>query len=82
MDISRSKSKNPEFSSIALDEVHEQNNAVLKSIAGVTHILNRQDESTLLRWELCSHDLAKYLKDFEDVCSQTNVSICHQSTTE
>ena len=73
---------NPEFSSIALDQVHEQNNAVLKSVAGVTHILNRQDESALLRWELCSHDLAKYLKYFQDVCSQTNVSICHQSTTE
>ena len=68
------------FSSIALDQVHEQNNAVLKSVAGVTHILNRQDESALLRWELCSHDLAKYLKDFENICSQTNVSICHQST--
>ena len=66
-----------EFSSIALDQVHKQNNAVLKSVAGV-HILSRQYESALLRWELCSHDLAKYLKDFEDVCSQTNVSICHQ----
>ena len=73
---------NRKFSSIALDQVHEQNNAVLKSVAGVTHILNRQDESALLRWELCSHDLAKYLKDSKDVCSQTNVSICHQSTTE
>ena len=76
------RKSNREFSSIALDQVHEQNNAVLKSVAGVTHILNRQDESALLRWELCSHDLAKYSKDFEDVCSQTNVSICHQSTTE
>ena len=73
---------NWEFSSIALNQVHEQNNAVLKSVAGVTHILNRQDESALLRWELCSHDIAKYLKDFKDVCSQTNVSICHQSTIE
>ena len=40
---------NQEFSSIALDQVHEQNNAVLKSVAGVTHVLNRQDESGLLR---------------------------------
>ena len=74
--------KDGEFSRITLDPVHEQNNSVLKSVASVTHILNRQDESALLRWELCSHDLAKYLKGFEDVCSQTNVSICHQSTTE
>ena len=39
---------NREFSSIALDQVHEQNNAVLKSVAGVTHILNTQDESAIL----------------------------------
>ena len=73
---------NREFSSITLDQVHEQNNTVSKSVAGVTHILNRQDESALLRWELYSYDLAKYVKDFEDVCSQANVSICHQSNTE
>ena len=76
------QTSNREFSSIALDQVHEQKNAVLKSVACVTHILNRRHESVLLRWDLCSHDLAKYLKDFEDFCSQTNVSICHQSTTE
>ena len=69
---------NREFSSIALDQVHEQNNAVLKSVADVTHILNRQDESALLRWELCSHDLAKYFRRR----LLSNKCICHQSTIE
>ena len=64
---------NREFLSIAVDQIHEQNNAVLKSVAGVKHILNRQDESAIPRWELCSHDLAEYLKDFENVCSQANL---------
>ena len=64
---------NREFLSIAVDQIHEQNNAVLKSVAGVKHILNRQVESAIPRWELCSHDLAEYLKDFEDVCSQANL---------
>ena len=64
---------NREFSSIAVDQIREQNNAVLKSVAGVKHILNRQDESAIPRWELSSHDLAEYLKDFEDVCSQANL---------
>ena len=40
---------NREFPIIALDQVHEQNNALLKSVAGLTHISNRQDESALLR---------------------------------
>ena len=45
-------------SNVALDEVHEQNNAILKSVGGVAHLLNKQDESALLHWELCSRDLA------------------------
>ena len=49
---------NREISNIALDEVHEQNNAILKSIGGVAHLLNKQDESALSSWELCSNDLA------------------------
>ena len=54
---------NQKYSNIALNQVHEQNNDVPKSVGGVTHLLNKQDESTLLRWELCSNDLAKYLQD-------------------
>ena len=82
MDISHSKSQTENLQALPLTKSINKKNAVLKSVAGVTHILNRQDESALLQWELCSHDLAKYLKDSKDVCSQTNVSICHQSTTE
>ena len=47
-----------EISNIALDEVHEQNNGILKSAGGVAHLLNKQDESALLRWQLCSSALA------------------------
>ena len=64
-----------EFSNIALDQVHEQNNAVLKGVGGVTHLLNKEDESALLRWELCSHDLAELLLKFEDLSSTDNTSI-------
>ena len=55
-----------EFSTIALDEVHEQNN--IKSVGGVTRLLNRQEDSAF-RWELCSHDLSKMLLDFEELDS-------------
>ena len=71
-----------EFANIALDQFHEQNNAVLKSVGGVTNFLNRQDESALVRWELCSHDLSKMLLDFEDILSSENISICYPLQTE
>ena len=51
---------------MALDQVHEQNNTIIKGIGGATHLLNRTDESPLLRWELCAGDLSKLLRDFED----------------
>ena len=38
---------------MALDQVHEQNNTLIKGIGGASHLLNHSDESPLLRWELC-----------------------------
>ena len=55
---------------------------MLKGVGGVTHLLNRQDDSALLRWELCSHHLSKMLVDFEELLSTETVSICHPSTTK
>ena len=48
-----------EFSGIALDQVHEQNNKVIKGSGGSTHLLNRTDESGLIRWETAGSDIAR-----------------------
>ena len=61
-----------EFSCMALDQVHEQNNIIIKGIGGATHVMNRSEESPLLRWELCADDLSKLLRNFEDAQSQTS----------
>ena len=55
-----------EFSRIPLDQVHEQNNAYIRGVAGETHLVNHTDEAGLIRWELCSNELAMMIQEFEN----------------
>ena len=48
---------NTHFSRIALDHVHEQNNKKIKGASGATHLINRQNDSALIRWELCGPEI-------------------------
>ena len=63
---------NTHFSRIALDQVHEQNNRKIKGISGATHLINRQNDSALIRWELCGPEIDRLLTDFEDNINITN----------
>ena len=49
---------------MGLDQIHEQNNAVLKDIGGASS-LNKVDESSLARWGLCIHELASIVSEYE-----------------
>ena len=40
------------FSKISPDQVHEQNNNIIKGLGGATPFLNRENDSGLTRWEL------------------------------
>ena len=44
-----------QFSLMELDQIHEQNKAVMKGMGGATPSLNKVDESSLARWGLCIH---------------------------
>ena len=57
---------NTEFSRMALDQVHEQNNRYVKSVGGATPLVNRQDDSALVRWELCGPELSRIVREFEE----------------
>ena len=46
--FSFAKTKRP-FSRIAFDQVHEQNNKIIKGLGGATNLLNSNDESGLIR---------------------------------
>jgi len=55
-----------QYSLIGLDQVREQNNAVMKGMGGVTSLVNREDESSLARWGLCIHVLASIIDKYEN----------------
>ena len=63
--FSFAKTKRP-FSRMALDQVHEQNNKIIKGVGGATSLLNTQDESALIRWETCGPEVARIVSEFED----------------
>ena len=54
------------FSQMALNQVHEQNNKIIKGVGGATSLLNTQDESALIRWETCGPEVARIVSEFED----------------
>ena len=63
--FSFAKTKRP-FSRMALDQVHEQNNKIIKGVGGATSLLNTQDESALIRWETCGPEVARIVLEFQD----------------
>ena len=64
--FSVSLKQNVLFSRMALDQVHEQNNKIIKRVGGTTSLLNTQDESALVRWETCGPEVARIVSEFED----------------
>ena len=56
-----------QYSRMALDQVHEQNNKIIKGAGGATQLLNRANESALIRWETCGPDIARIVGEFEDL---------------
>ena len=61
-------SKGPKrpFSRKALDQVHEQNNKIIKGVGVATSLLDTQDKSAPIRWETCGPEVARILSEFED----------------
>ena len=59
------KSEN-QFSQMALDQVHEQNNRTIKSCGGATDLVNKVEESALIQWETCGPEVAQIINEFEE----------------
>ena len=64
---------NREFSRIGLDQVHEQNNKVIKGAGGASNLLNKENDSALLRWEVCNPELARMILEFEDCLDRNDI---------
>ena len=84
--FSFAKSKLP-FSRMALDQVHEQNNKIIKGQGGASGFLNLEDELGLIRWETCGPEVGRILCQFEeemkdDYASFHTTSIKHHEDNE
>ena len=53
------------FSRISPDQVHEQNNEIMKGVGGAIPLLNRENDSGLERWELSGTEVARLIDVFE-----------------
>ena len=51
---------------MTLDQIHEQNNKIIKGVGGDTSLLNTQDESAFIRWETCGPEVPRIVSEFED----------------
>ena len=58
---------------MGLDQIHEQNNKVIKGAGGASALLNKEDDSALLRWEVCSPELARVILEFEDSLDKNEI---------
>ena len=61
---------NSKFSILAIDQIHEQNNKNIKGSGGTRHLLNKTDESGLIRWETIVTDIARILSEFGDIINE------------
>ena len=60
------------FSRMALDQLHKQNNKVIKGVSGATSVINRKDDSALIQWALCGPELARMIEVFEQEYSHSD----------
>ena len=55
-----------EFPTIALDQVGEQNNQVIKWNGGATDLVNKRDNSSVIHVEICGPGIARIMIEFEE----------------
>ena len=56
---------NRQFSLMGLDQIHKQNNDVMKGMVGATSSLSKVEESSSARWTLCIHEQASIVSEYE-----------------
>ena len=51
---------------MAPDQLHEQNNENIKGVGGGVHLVNRTNQSGLIKWELCGPEIVRLVEQFEN----------------
>ena len=55
-----------QFFQMALDQLQEQNNRIIKSCGGVTDLVNKAEESAFIQWEMSGPDVSRIISEFEE----------------
>ena len=69
------------FSAIALDQVHEQNNATIKGAGGVIDLFSSDIESALRRRDVAAPDICRLVSEYEQLCKVKGNDV-NESTTK
>ena len=62
---------------MSFDQVHEQNNKIIKGLGGATSFLNSEDDSALIRWETVGPEVARIVSEFESSMINGSVPSSH-----
>ena len=60
------------FSAIALDQAHEQNNAIIKGVGGAVVLLSKDMDSALRHWEVAGPEVCRLLEEYERLYNITS----------
>ena len=58
---------------MGLNQIHEQNNKLFKGCGGASGLLNKVDDSALIRWKTCSPEIFYVILEFEDCLDQNEI---------
>ena len=63
---------------MGLDQIHEQNNKLIKGCGGCDLLINNVDNSAFICWETCIPEIARVILEFED-CQDQNEGLAESS---
>ena len=60
---------------MGLDQIHEQNNKLIKGCGGASDLLNKVDDSALIYCETCSPEITRVILEFEDYLDRNEILV-------
>ena len=58
---------------MGLDQIHEQNNKLIKGCGGANDLLSKVDDSALILWKTCSPEIARVIFRLKDCLDQNEI---------
>ena len=66
---------------MGLDQIHERNNKLIKGCRGASDLLNKEEDSALIRWETYSPKIARVILDFKDCLDRNAILAKHHEVS-